>query len=480
MKTLISSLFLIWCAATNAQIIESSTSFYGDGTTTTQGISLISTSDNGFLLVGTKGVGANGTLPITDQWVVKLDENQEVAWEYSADYSSFILDYFVGAAEVSDGYLVLGAFYSQAIFDLLTNVEKLDNDGNLLWSIEFNDSIYDATKFCTIMALEDDGFILGGYTDSIAGSAFSLSEFDSSGNLLWLETYPELGNSNVGIFSYGDILQTEEGDYILAGELNNSPALAKFSSSGELIWNANITVPGGSVAVDILDNDDILLLTTESVYSNPSQDFLVRLDSDGNMISSYEFDYDMVNAVSDMVIDDLGNVFVIGNDQANDVVVLLKTDPDGLSVDWNVSFPGAEDMSGLAVDQMVLLDETHLAFSGSGLIPTTSPSILTVAHMSITYVEFEGPSSIGELEIANQTIIFPNPANDLVNFRVSGNRFQTLNLIIYDAVGRMVATETIRNNKLTWDRDNLPNGAYTYSIQSPDNEFMAVGKLILQ
>jgi len=218
MKALFVSLAILFCFTSNAQIANTSTLYFGDGTPITQGISLIPTSDNGFLLFGTKGVGNNGALPITDQWMIKLNQDQEVEWEYAVDYSSFVLDYFFDGTEVSDGYIMLGGFYDQSLFELMSNVEKLDLDGNLIWSFQLDDSIFDANKYCTILSLENDGFIIGGYTDGIAGSYFSLSEYNANGELAWFESYPDLGSSNVGIFSYGDLKQTADGDFLLAGE----------------------------------------------------------------------------------------------------------------------------------------------------------------------------------------------------------------------------------------------------------------------
>ena len=77
---------------------------------------------------------------------------------------------------------------------------------------------------------------------------------------------------------------------------------------------------------------------------------------------------------------------------------------------------------------------------------------------------------------------YPNPFNPVTNIRFDIPRSSHVNLIIYDALGREVAT--LVNEKLSagsykteWDATNYPNGVYFYRVET--NNFRETKRMVL-
>ena len=77
---------------------------------------------------------------------------------------------------------------------------------------------------------------------------------------------------------------------------------------------------------------------------------------------------------------------------------------------------------------------------------------------------------------------YPNPFNPITNIRFDIPRSSHVKLIIYDALGREVAT--LVNEKLSagsyeaeWDGSGYPSGVYFYSLSA--NNFKQTKKMLL-
>ncbi|MEM1322406.1 MAG: T9SS type A sorting domain-containing protein [Bacteroidota bacterium] len=75
--------------------------------------------------------------------------------------------------------------------------------------------------------------------------------------------------------------------------------------------------------------------------------------------------------------------------------------------------------------------------------------------------------------------VFPNPFSNSTTIIVEGMELNDGFFKLYDAVGRLVRTETMNNNALTFYKKDLPAGLYFFNIDN-GGQLIANGKLIIE
>jgi hypothetical protein len=195
-------------------------------------LSVLQTSDGGYLLGGYSDSGANGDKTENSQggndyWVVKLDASGAVQWDNTIGGSGN--DILFSVLQTSDGgYLLGGRSTSPAGGDKTENslgnfdywVVKLDGSGGVQWDHTIGGSGDDL--LFSVIQTSDGGYLLGGYSDSDAngdktensqgGSDYWVVKLDGSGAVQWDNT---IGGSDVDeLYS---VIQTSDGGYLLGG-----------------------------------------------------------------------------------------------------------------------------------------------------------------------------------------------------------------------------------------------------------------------
>ncbi len=199
---------------------------------------------------------------------------------------------------------------------------KTDAAGNIQWEQNYGGSNFD--WLATLEQTSDDGFILGGYSNSTdgdvggnnGGNDFWIVKIDALGNIQWEQNYG--GSDNEGISS---IQQTSDGGYILGGSSRSSNGdvggnngnsdywVVKTDALGNIQWEQNY---GGSaydnlVAVQETSNGEYILggysFSSDVDVSNNygGQDYwLVQIDALGNLLWEQNYgkeDYDYLSSM---------------------------------------------------------------------------------------------------------------------------------------------------------------------------------------
>jgi hypothetical protein len=81
---------------------------------------------------------------------------------------------------------------------------------------------------------------------------------------------------------------------------------------------------------------------------------------------------------------------------------------------------------------------------------------------------------INEYTTAVDMNVYPNPAQDEVNFMVDSNIAKSM--VIYDITGRKIDSFMITSDLSTINTSTYANGSYTYSVVGQDNTILARGK----
>lgn len=233
-----------------------------------QGLSLIQTADNGYLIGGILDVTSSGGLGNKqsktqhaggDYWLIKLNITGEITWRNFFGGSN--TDTCNDIVETTDGYVLIGSSDSTDV-DITDNkgsydfwVVKTDKNGDLLWEKNFGGSEIDEAR--AVVKTSDGDFIIVGDTRSndkditfnSGGADCWIIKIDTEGELLWEKTF---GGSSFDVAR--SIKSTADNGYVISGSSRsldngftnqgqNDAWVLKISSEGNEEWQETI---GGS------------------------------------------------------------------------------------------------------------------------------------------------------------------------------------------------------------------------------------------
>jgi len=235
--------------------------------------------DNGFILTGfTKSSGAGGK----DLYIVKTDESGNERWEKTYGYDTDEEGNSIVTA-ADGGYFIAGKTY---LYDGSGDLwfMKINAQGDSLWTRIYGGDRRDEVG--QVHRTADDGFIFAG----TKGHALSVGyitniyviRFNAAGDTLWTR---EIGNDDYWDAG-GDILEMNDGTFILAGYYQNKEYLAKLDTDGKTLWEkTSETTENGGFTTIAKKPDGNLLLSRREFGSK----YLMNVrtyDTEGNFISS--------------------------------------------------------------------------------------------------------------------------------------------------------------------------------------------------
>lgn len=246
---------------------QKSFGFQGNDT----GISMIQTSDLGYLLVGVLDVtasnGAGNTSRLTTRhaggnyWALKLDASGNLEW--SKFYGGNFTDTPEGVVETDNGDFIIAGGSDSTDTDITNNkgaydfwVIRISANGDLVWEKSFGGDEIDEAK--AILKANDGNIVIAGDTRSnnqdVSGTNGAadiwLIKISPEGDLIWEKTY---GGTSFDVSR--DLQLTQDGGLLLAGSSRSSDGdvsenkgqndawVIKVDSDGNLQWETSI---GGS------------------------------------------------------------------------------------------------------------------------------------------------------------------------------------------------------------------------------------------
>ncbi|RMD75637.1 MAG: hypothetical protein D6823_09735, partial [Chloroflexi bacterium] len=249
------------------------TSIY-DGGAIEGAITILTTTDGGFLLVG--NVQMNYNSPV-QALVVKLDDSARVQW--SRTYEVFYYPNrgtgtsLSSAVQTSDGGFLLGG--NRTVYDYRTGqytysiiLLKLNADGTVHQGWELTNPSFGDISLGNIGIATDGGVLLIGTTvvgvnGNVRDDDMLAVKLDSAGNLQWSRTYGRAGVLDEGGTA---VVQTPDGGFLLTGNTYNSSSgfdayMLKIDGAGNVQWSRTYDGGGGeSITTAVMTNNGDFLL----------------------------------------------------------------------------------------------------------------------------------------------------------------------------------------------------------------------------
>lgn len=331
---------------------------YG-GTADDKGQDIIQTLDGGFAILGSSSSNdgdVSGNQGQNDYWLAKLDTEGNISWQKSFGYQG--ADYGISVIQTSDsGYLVTGVLdvtssNGEGNTSRTSNRHaggdywalKLDASGIIEWSKYYGGLLTDTPE--SIVETEDNGFIIVGGSDSmdtnisnnIGSYDFWVVKISATGVIVWEKSY---GGGEID--EAWSITKSGDGNYIIVGDTrsndvnvsNNIGAadlwIIKISPLGELLWEKTIGGTSFDVGRDITTTQDGGFLIAGSSRSNDvnvsenkgqNDAWAVKIDSNGTI--EWETTVGGTNIDFAYGIAELNNkkIVVIGDTTSNDEDIL--------------------------------------------------------------------------------------------------------------------------------------------------------------
>ena len=480
---------------------------------------ILKTEERGFLILGSSNSNASGDKSENgkgneDAWIVKLDENKNIAWEKTLGGS--LDDALLSAYETEDGgFLITGWTQSSLSGDIDTEIRgdsdiwllKLDVFGNLLWQ-QFIGG--DGTDIALeISKTIDQNFLIAGTSnsnssgdkteDSLGEEDYWLIKVTPEGAILWQKT---IGGASKDLLQ--SVKETQDEGIILMGTSNsNSSAMksedtigtenledfwiVKLDAIGNILWDNTV----GSNKEDILSSgiqtiEGGFLLTgyskghisgdkTEAVMGtfNRHDYWVVKIENNGNV--SWD------NTIGGNALDELYSVLEFSNGSfilaghSNSDITGDKEENSVLFDLWFVQL----DAGGTLITQSTLGGDapefltSNILLNGNGTITTVaygasevSGDVVDPSNGGSDYwlIEIDGllPLAIEENTIDPSIIITPNPANKYITIHHPDNNLQQV--ILYNVLGEKVVTYPLNTTKNIINIAMLSSGVYIAEI----------------
>ncbi|WP_333627496.1 T9SS type A sorting domain-containing protein [Sphingobacterium siyangense] len=434
-------------------------SFGGSGADLLQSIRL--TRDGGFILAGTsdsqKGLFKKDSCRgHEDFWIVKLNAKGAEQWQRTIGGSGQEL--LQSIAPTVDGGYIIGGSSSSEKSDKLKNgtedpfgkkdngygnldylVVKLDIEGKIEWQKTYGGQYADQLR--SIIQTRDGGYLLGGSSNSpesgnkneknYGQSDYWMLKLDPKGELEWQKVYGGEGDDQLQA-----LLQSKDGNYLLAGSSSSATTgnknasngkgtdfwMLKIDTSGEVIWQKTYDIGKADLLTSLEENADGSLLLGGSAQSEASAS--KKKDKEG--INDY---------------------------------IAIKTDDKG-EEQWRQNVGGnGEDILRKAIETR---DGGYL-LAGTSMSSVSRDRYSGKGRNDFWVVKLKDNKKKEEKK--NPIEAYPNPTLHYSNVIV-GYEFEKGTATVYDISGRQLQHFDIHDRTVPVDLGGMPEGIYIVEIRT--------------
>jgi len=295
--------------------------YYPNGTQIWSNIYGNSSDDDEFydvIVDSNDSIIATGWMRIGDTagnfWTIKLYPNGTQIWNES--FGQIGIAEYAEAVDVDSEDNIVVAGREDSIGDAI--VVKYYSNGTQIWNTTIDNGAIDGANGVSVDS--NDDIIIVGFTNLSGSVDVWTVKLNSSGSILWNETISG-PNEDVG----EDVTIDSNDSIILTGYMEDAVSdkdylVAKYNSSGTLIWNVTISESNDDdqaqgVAVDSEDN----IFVTGYIYN--AGEMTIKLDPDGNQIWNKTFGNDQYDAGRSIALDSYDDIIISGQEDGDFLIM---------------------------------------------------------------------------------------------------------------------------------------------------------------
>jgi uncharacterized delta-60 repeat protein len=381
-------------------------------------------------------------------------------------------------------------------------VVKYNPQGVQQWVTRYN-SPGNGVDIARALAVDNAGnSYVTGESGPIGNYDFATLKINTNGAIEWAAKYN--GDANMNDFPLALCIDNMGNVYVtgqcLPTETNYDYITLKYNNSGTLLWLARYDGPvnGNDAARAItVDNAGNVYVTGPSSGNGTGKDYLtIKYNSSGDSVwvKRYNGPINADDYANTIALDNYGNVYVSGGCNA-----IQSQSHDYCTIKY--SNDGVELWAAIYDDPVHRGDVVYaMAVDTSGKVYVTGQGTQNLQQSS-DYLTIQYSQPIGIKPISNNVPDkfdlyqnYPNPFNPVTKIKFSisplpggvsrwtSGRGELVRLIIYDILGREIATLVNEQLKpgiyeVEFDGTNYPSGIYYYRITASD--FSSTKKLVL-
>lgn len=227
--------------------------------------------------------------PSGDLYLFKIDTNGVIQWEKT--YGGVEAERAFSFNRLKDGNFLLSGDRRISSSDWNIYLVKVDTSGNVIWEKDYGGSYTDYAGLST--QLNDHSFIVCRSVDDGSTLSGYIEKLDGNGDLVWSKQFLFDGLS----YSYGDPIENSDGTVVINASVKNSQnmrvgKLIKITPLGDTVWTKEYyTRPDlPQYIYDIKPTDDggyILCGSTFPVGSNTAHAWLIKTNCLGEDGTQY-------------------------------------------------------------------------------------------------------------------------------------------------------------------------------------------------
>ena len=276
----------------------------------------------GYTDVGVSGQVQTGT---NDYFIAKYDSSGTLLWSRQVGASGgYTYGYGISHDNSGNSYITgsttVGISGQTQTGGTDYFIAKYDSSGNLVWTRQVGANSGNTYGYAISSDGSGNSYISGSTDVGISGQTqtggtdYFIAKYDNSGNLVWSH---QVGASGGNAYSYGISSSTNGNSYIagytdkgLSGQSQigiNDYFIAKYDSSGNLVWTRQVGADSGNTYGYAISSDSsgnsYIAGSTDVGISGQTQTgtndyFIAKYDSSGNLVWSHQVGASGGNAYS--------------------------------------------------------------------------------------------------------------------------------------------------------------------------------------
>jgi uncharacterized delta-60 repeat protein len=362
-------------------------------------------------------------------------------------------------------------------------VLKYDSVGNKLWEKIISDSAKSNDNECLIVTKHSIFYCAYSVLNQLANQKdIGVAKFDSSGNVLWKNNFNSIGSQ----LDLEIKMQVDDEENIIvtgiSGSINREMLVLKYDSSGSLLWSTVLTNlnNGSNIPADMaLDEAGNIYITGRSDSTGGSRCLTLRINTDGSVAWMHTFNAPLTNfpAMGTAITAGDGYLFVTGSciDTAfveNILVLVYDTWGNEIYVD---TYPSTGPINSC--------EGADIVYGGHGSFYLTGQTDSFEHAIDYVTMKYSNPTlDVKKFDSKRAPLkIFPNPAQARYTLMYSSDKNTKALIEIFNSTGSTSFKQEVflkpGANIFDLDSRSMMPGNYILTIRS-NNKILGEGRLI--